>query len=327
MTDAASHDKAPLPQGRVFKKGLGKYWVKNDGKVVDCSISSKLLKELIYPTADPSSIRRVVVNVRAIKTVDPVAIGDVVSYRDAGGNSGMIMEVHPRRNKLSRRATGDKDREQVVVVNVDQVIPVFAAANPEPKWQMLDRYLASAEAAGLPAVICITKMDLVDDESLTDTLRVYEDIGYQVIVTSAATGRGIEQFKDVLKDRLSVFLGKSGVGKSTLLNVIQPGLGIRVNEVSEKTGKGRHTTSHLEMFDLTFGGGIVDTPGVREFALWDTSGRDMAQLFPEMRPYIGKCEFGIDCSHTRESECAIKQAVEAGAIAKGRYNSFLSLRG
>lgn len=313
-------------QGTVFKKSVGQYFVSVDGQIVTCSISSKLRKEFVYPTADPSSIRRHVVSVEAIRVVDPVAIGDVVFFVDLGDGSRLITDILPRKNKFSRRAAGHKPLEQVIVANVDQIVAIFAAAHPTPKWGLLDRYLASAESAGIPALICINKLDLVKEDRLMGVTQIYEKIGYPVVLTSALTGRGVADFKKVLKGRVSLLIGKSGVGKTTLLNVIQPGLGLRVSEVSRHTNKGKHTTSHLEMFELDFGGNVIDTPGMREFGLWDVDDADMASLFPEMRPYIGLCRFGMDCSHTHEPGCAIKEAVETGHIALSRYHSYLCMR-
>lgn len=311
--------------GRVFKKTVGQYFVNSDGRIVVCSISSTLRKHLVYPTADPTSIRPHVVSVEEIKMVDPVAIGDVVSFVDASDGSGMITEILPRKNKFSRRAAGRKPLEQVIVANVDQVVAVFAAARPKPKWGMLNRYLADAESADLPALICVTKLDLAD-EDLIEEVRIYEKIGYPIILTSALNGWGIEEFKEALTGSVSVLLGKSGVGKTTLLNAIQPGLGLRVNEISDSTGKGKHTTSWLEMFELDFGGSVIDTPGMREFGLWKVAVEDIAGLFPEMRPYIGQCRFGAGCSHTHEPGCAIKEAVQVGHIAERRYSSYLRMR-
>jgi len=319
------NDISRTKRGRVFKKTLGKYFVSVDGegKVV-CSISSTLRKTLVYPLADPSSRRPTVDKVADIKVVDPVAIGDEVSFTDAGDGSGMITEVLPRKNKLSRLAAGSKPLEQVIVANLDQVVPVLAAAKPKLKWTLLDRYLADSESAYLPALICISKIDLAKAD-IEEEVKIYEKIGYRVILTSAVTGTGLEELKEALKDRVSVLVGKSGVGKTTLLNAIQPGLGLRVGEVSNSTGKGKHITSHLEMFQLDFGGGLIDTPGMREFGLWDTSGTDIAYLFREMRPLLGKCRFGADCSHTHEPACAIKDAVDAGEIAERRYQSYIRM--
>lgn len=245
------------------------------------------------------------------------------------------MEVSPRKSKLVRRSAvpkpGAHPFEQIIVANVDQIVPVFSATKPTPRWNLLDRYLASAESLELASLICITKMDLAGgDEELFADIGAYRQIGYPVILTSAVSGQGIDELKMALQGRVSVFIGKSGVGKTSLLNVIQPSLGLRVNQVNRVTGKGKHTTSNLEMFPLEFennrSGSIVDTPGMREFELWDVEDIDLALLFPEMRPYVGKCKFGLDCTHHHEPGCAMTSAFHAGKISQRRYESFLKLR-
>jgi ribosome biogenesis GTPase / thiamine phosphate phosphatase len=323
--------------GTVYKKTIGTYFVQSAGQTVVCAISNKLRKELVYPIADPTSFRRRVMAVEEIDTVDPVAIGDCVRFTPAGdasgAHTGLITAVLPRRNKLARPSAGFKPLEQVIVANVDQVVPVFAAAHPAPKWNLLDRYLVSAEASGVPALICITKLDLAADGGadgagdLDEVVQDYRRLGYPVILTSATTGEGIAEITAALQGRVSVFVGKSGVGKSSLLNAIEPGLGIRVNTVSQSTDKGKHTTTHLELFPLVCGGGVVDTPGMREFGLWQVDGADVANYFPEMRPHLGYCKYGANCRHLREPGCAIKRAVQAGQIAERRYESYAKLAG
>ena len=316
--------------GIVFRKAIGRYNVHADGREIDCVVSSLLHKQLLYSTADPTSLRRTVQEVREIDHVDPVAIGDRVRYIDAGNGSGMITEVLPRRSKFSRPATmtGQRVFEQVIVSNADLILPVFSAASPTPKWGLLDRYLVSAESSDLPSLIVINKIDLAwKNPSLEADLEVYRRIGYPVLSVSAVTGEGIEELKHFLKGKLSVLVGKSGVGKTSLLNAIPPGLGLRVKEVSEgELGKGRHTTTHLEMFNLDFGGALVDTPGVRELGLWNVTGEELAYLFPEMEDYVGQCKFGLSCHHDSEPGCAIRKAVIAGNISPYRYKSYLHLR-
>jgi ribosome biogenesis GTPase len=223
---------------------------------------------------------------------------------------------------------GQRVFEQVIVSNADLVLPVFAVADPAPKWGLLDRYLVSAEAAELPPLIVINKLDLAwKHPSLEDEIEVYRRIGYPVLLVSAATGEGIEELKRALQGKLAVLVGKSGVGKTSLLNAIQPGLGLRVKAVSRsELGKGRHTTTHLEMFELGFGGALVDTPGIREFGLWDIPAEELAYLFPEMADHVGRCKFGMSCRHDREPGCAIRKAVMEGAISPYRYQSYLHLR-
>ncbi|MCJ7435380.1 MAG: ribosome small subunit-dependent GTPase A [Anaerolineales bacterium] len=317
-------------QGVVFRKTLGHYTVHTNGREIDCVLSSRLHKQLIYPTADPTSLRHNVQAVHEIDHVDPIAIGDQVRYLDAGEGRGMVTDILPRRSKLSRPmpVPGQRVFEQVIVSNADQVVPVFAAANPTPKWGLLDRYLVSAEASGLPALIVITKLDLAEkNDHLEDDIEVYRRIGYPIHLVSSVTGEGIEELKQALHGCLSVLVGKSGVGKTSLLNAIQPGLGLRVKEVGQgNVGKGRHTTSYLQMFDLDFGGALVDTPGMREFGLWDILGEELAYHFPEMARYVGLCKFGMSCRHDQEPGCAIRKAVTAGEISPYRYQSYMNLR-
>ena len=312
--------------GTVFLKSIGAYDVRVDGRVITCAISNMLRKELVYPIADPTSFRRRVMAVEDISVVDPVAVGDEVRFMLAEDGNAMITEVLPRRSKLARVAAGAKPLEQVIVANVDQVVIVFAAAQPAPKWNLLDRYLVSAEACGLPALVCITKLDLAEGD-LQEEVAHYRQIGYRVMLTSTISGAGISEFQSALQDRISVFVGKSGVGKTSLLNAVEPGLGLRVNVVSQATSKGRHTTSHVQMFPLNAGGSVVDTPGVREFGLWEVDDRDIALYFPEMRPLVGHCQFGANCRHDTEPGCAIKRAVAQGRVGARRYASMLKMGG
>lgn len=327
-------------QGLVYKKTLGAYHVQVDGRSIPCTLSSRLRKEPVLARAGSKDRGRRSDGRerrgREVKTQDhgdPVAVGDVVRFAEAEGGTGSIVEVLPRRNRLARRAAGPHHPfEQVIVANLDQVVPVFAAADPPPHWNLLDRYLVSAEAVEIPASICITKVDLAlgRDGSIEAELRAavedYRRIGYDVVLASAVTGEGIEELRQVLAGRISALLGKSGVGKSSLLNALQPGLGLRVNEISQATGKGKHTTTHLEMFPLEPGGRVVDTPGVREFGLWDVDPDDLALFFPEMRPFVGRCRFGLDCRHDEEPGCAIRKAVMDGKISPRRYQSYCRLK-
>jgi ribosome biogenesis GTPase / thiamine phosphate phosphatase len=316
--------------GVVFRNTTGRYTVHANGRDIDCVLSSLIHKRLIYPTADPTSLRHRVQEVREIEHVNPIAIGDRVRFKtvsENGQDRGMITEVLPRLSRLSRPAYA-RAFEQVIASNVDLVLPVFAVADPTPKWGLLDRYLVSAESSKLPVLIVITKLDLAwKNKSLDSDLEVYRQAGYTIHCVSANTGEGVEELKQTLQGKMSVLVGKSGVGKTSLLNTLQPGLGLRVKEVSKgKQGKGRHTTTHLEMFELDFGGTIVDTPGMREFGLWEISGEDLASFFPEMADYVGKCKFGLSCQHDAEPGCAIRKAVVAGSISPHRYKSYMNLR-
>jgi len=329
-----TYDGRPTFTGVVYKKTIGNYTVHNDGQVVLCELSNRLRKNLIYPTADPASLPHRVQKVIELEHMDPLAVGDAVRYIQSEDGRGLIIELLSRRNKLTRRSAvpkplhhGAHPFEQIIVTNVDQVVAVMAAAQPAPKWNLLDRYLASAEVSEVPALICITKLDLVQemDAEIDEAMDEYKHIGYPFVLTSSVTSEGIEQLKNALAGRTSVFIGKSGVGKTALLNKLQPGLGLRVKEVNQVTGKGRHTTTSLEMFPLDSGGAIVDTPGTREFGLWAFED-DMALLFPEMRDLVGKCRFGLDCQHDEEPGCAIRKAVMEGRILPRRYQSFVTLK-
>lgn len=316
--------------GMVVRKNRGQYMVQIDGKSIPCGISSRLRKKLIYPTAAPTSLHHRVQHVDEIDVVDPIAVGDQVEFLDAGDGTGVIHDVLPRKTQLSRRAAGDIPLEQVLVANIDQAVIVFAAAKPEPKWNLLDRYLVTAESANIPAVIAITKLDLIRDdaemEALELGLAIYRQLGYRVVLTSASQGIGIEEARTVLTGKISILMGKSGVGKSSLLNAIQPGLGIKVSAVGKgEVGKGKHTTTHLEMFEIEQGGAVVDTPGMREFSLWNVSEDGLAGLFPEMRPLLGRCQFQSNCMHEHEPGCAIRKAVNMGKITERRYESYLKL--
>ena len=316
--------------GVVFRKTTGHYTVHTHGRELDCSLSSLIHKQLIFPTADPTSLRHVVQEVREINHVDPVAIGDRVRYVEAGDGRGVIVEILARDSKLSRPAPvpGQRVFEQVIVSNANLILPVFAVANPAPKWGLLDRYLVSAEAAEIPTLIVINKLDLAwKNPGFDDEIGIYRRIGYPVLLVSASTGEGIEELKKALQGKQSVMVGKSGVGKTSLLNAIQPGLGLRVKAVSQgELGKGRHTTTHLEMFELEFGGALVDTPGIREFGLWDIAPDELAYFFPEIADYVGRCKFGLSCHHDQEPGCAIRKAVMAEAISPYRYQSYMNLR-
>lgn len=330
MNKRSTPQSGSVDIGVVFRKTLGHYTVHIDGREIDCTLSSRLHKQLIFPTADPTSLRHAVQEVREMDHVDPVAIGDRVRLVEAGEDRGMITEILPRSSKLSRPAPvpGQRVFEQLIVSNADLILPVFSAANPTPKWGLLDRYLVSTEAAGLPALIVINKLDLAwKNSALEEEVEIYRGIGYPVLLVSAVTGEGMEELRHALHGKLSVLVGKSGVGKTSLLNAIQPGLGLRVKEVGKgELGKGRHTTTHLEMFKLDFGGALVDTPGMREFGLWNIAAEELADLFPEMANYVGQCKFGLSCRHDREPGCAIRKAVMGNRISPYRYQSYLRLR-
>jgi len=252
----------------------------------------------------------------------PIAVGDRVRLAVTSQGQGTIEEVLPRRGgKLSRKAVGDRGLEQVVAANVDQLVAVVAAAQPELNRRLLDRLVVSGEHGELEVAVCINKIDLVEPSAVEPLLSVYRRLGYAALATSAVTGAGVDGLRSLLKDKTSVVAGPSGVGKSALLMAVQPGLELRVGEVSAATGKGRHTTTAVSLLPLEFGGYVVDTPGIREFALFDIERSVLQHCFPEIAERFGQCRFA-DCSHVREPDCAVVAAVEAGEIDAGRYESY-----
>ena len=311
-------------EGIVVRQHLGHYFVSIGEKQWDCAVSSRLRKQLEYPEASPGSRRRRVQRVRRVKVTDPVVIGDCVAIDKGEDLTGMIREVLPRRNKVSRRASGSGRKEQLLAANIDRLVTVFAVTDPVPDWNLLDRMLAIAEWQELPCTICINKMDL-ERSSVRDVTSIYESAGYRVVYTSTESDQGKDEFRELLSAGTTLFVGPSGVGKSSLLNWLQPGLQLRTNEVSHVMGDGRHTTTHLELVSLDSGGLVGDIPGVKEFRLWNIGQDDTPGLFREFSSYLGSCQFS-DCSHIHEPNCAIKDAVEGGNISRLRYESYRRLR-
>jgi len=256
---------------------------------------------------------------------DAAAIGDRVRVSRLEDGSGSIEEIEERERVLSRQAPGRPDQEQVLVANLDQALFVFACANPDPNFRMLDRFLVVAEREDIPALIIANKLDLVVGRSARSEFDPYEDLGYPVLYTSAETGKGVSNLRKVLRDKISVFAGPSGVGKSSLLNAVQPGLELRTREMNQATGRGRHTTVAPKLIALDFGGYVADTPGLKALALWDIEPEELDAYFPEMRELVAGCDFS-DCTHVHEPGCAVIAAVEGGTITPERYDSYLRMR-
>jgi ribosome biogenesis GTPase len=251
-----------------------------------------------------------------------VAAGDIVWFRPEGTDEGIIERVEPRHGIVSRTSRG---RQHVLVANVDQLIIVTSAAEPRIKPNLIDRLLVTAEKVEIRPVICINKIDLIEPADLMPLVGVYAQLGYDVLLVSAATGQGIDQLRARLTGEESVVSGQSGVGKSSLLNAVEPGLDLRVQSVSGETQKGRHTTTTAELIPLSFGGYVVDTPGIRQFQLWDVIPEEVAGFFRDLRPYVSRCRFP-DCTHTHEDDCAVKDAVADGWIDARRYESYVQIR-
>lgn len=306
---AASAAPDTTAAGIVLKARSGFYTIRaDDGRAIECRLRGRVKKERLG--------------------TDLAVIGDRVLVSLQADGTGMIEEVQPRQSRFSRRQPGPRGtwKEDMLVANVDQVLVVFACADPMPHLRMLDRFLVVAEHNEVRAVVVANKVDLVGLDEARRMFAVYERIGYAVHHASAREGIGIEDLADRLAGRTSVVTGPSGVGKSTLLNAIQPGLRIETGSVSEALHKGRHTTTTAELHALaTPGGGYVaDTPGLRELGLWRIPLDELAWCFPEFVRHLGGCAFN-DCRHADEPRCAIRAAVEADQIAAERYDSYRRL--
>jgi ribosome biogenesis GTPase len=257
---------------------------------------------------------------------DIVAVGDGVQVSAQGGGQGMIEAIEPRQRALIRLDPTPRGvYQQIIFANPDQVVLTFACANPQPHLGMLDRFLVIAEKQEIPALIVANKVDLVGEAAARRTFGHYEPLGYPVLYTSARGNLGVDALRQHLAGKLSVFAGPSGVGKSSLLNVVQAGLGLAVREISLTTSKGKHTTVVRQMFPLAGGGYVADTPGLKALALWDIEPEELDGYFPEIGERVAECAFS-DCTHLHEPDCAIRAAVEAGEIHPARYQSYLRMR-
>jgi len=298
-------DPATCLRGRVVRvHGLISIVRSDDGRTHPCHVRG-LLKSL------------------AIEGRGVVTVGDQVWFRpgSAAGAQGLIEKVESRRGVITR---GYRHRQHIIAANVDQVLIVSALAEPGLKLGLIDRYLVSAEIGGVRSVIVLNKADLVDLAAHQWVIGLYAQLGYETVVTSVTDGRGLNRVRELLSSGVSAVTGQSGVGKSSLLNAIQPGLNLKVREVSDWTFKGKHTTSTAELIDLHAGGLVVDTPGLRQFELWGAVPGELEGYFLEFRPLIPHCHFP-DCSHTHETGCAVKHAVYWGQIHPGRYDSYRKL--
>jgi ribosome biogenesis GTPase / thiamine phosphate phosphatase len=289
-------------RGRVLKvQGLHSTIGGEDGKTYRCGVR-RLLKTM---ATDERHV---------------VATGDFVWFR-LSGVEGMIERVEPRRGVLTR---GSRGREHVLVANVDQAIIVVSLVEPDLKPHLIDRYLAIAQRGGLKPIVCLNKADLIDPVLVQPLIGAYWQLGVTTLLTSAEDGTGIHQLRKLLANRASVISGQSGVGKSSLLNAVQAGLALRVRSVSENNQKGRHTTTTAELIKLEIGGWVVDTPGVRQLALFNVDRGEIEGFFSEFRPFVALCGFP-DCTHTHEEKCAVKRAIARRLISARRYTSYLGL--
>jgi len=292
-----------LMTGRVVSvHGLKSRVLASDGAIYECALR-QVLKSL------------------SIEQRSIVVAGDHVLIRAASQLDGVIEEVKPRRGVISRTSRG---QQHVLVANVDYLLIITSAAEPGLKPALIDRFLLTAQQCDLKPVVVVNKIDLVDSVKLQPMLGVYAAMGFRVLMTSAETGVNISYLRCLLEGKQTAVTGQSGVGKSSLLNAIQPGLGLAVASVSQDNDKGRHTTTAARLIPLQCGGAVFDTPGIRQFQLWDISASEVAGLMPDLRPYVSACRYP-DCLHLSEDDCAVKDAVADGRIDARRYDAYCHL--
>jgi ribosome biogenesis GTPase / thiamine phosphate phosphatase len=306
-----------MNEGIVIKSHSGDYTIQVGKQTYRCTLRRHIVEDA----------KRLWEETKEMPYVNLVAVGDRVriSTSESAPDSGHIEEILPATTQFGRiRMDGWR---QVIVSNLDLLLVIFAARQPKLNLRLLDRFLVTAEASEMLPVICINKMDLVKFDELKSQMSLYENIGYTVLYTSVVTGTGISDLRDVMKDRISAIVGSSGVGKSSLLNAIQPGLRLRIGEVDERMHKGQHTTTEVTLLPLHFGGFVADTPGIRTLGLLEVDDEQGLDIhFPEMRPYIPECRFSA-CTHLHEPGCAVKRAVEDDEISEIRYDSYLRISG
>jgi ribosome biogenesis GTPase len=297
-------------QGLVTKSTGSWYQVQTpDGRRYDCRIKGKF-------------------RIKGLTTTNPVAVGDKVDFElEPEQEQGVITKLYDRRNYIIRKSINLSKQAQIIAANLDQAYLVVTLASPRTSLGFIDRFLVTAEAYDIPASLVYNKLDMFSKqglEILSEYKMVYEKLGYPCYEVSALKGTNIPALKDKLKDKITLFSGHSGVGKSSLMNAILPDLDLRTMEVSEWSDKGMHTTTFAEMYDLPGGGSIIDTPGIRELGVIDIEQQELSHFFPEMRSRLNQCRFN-NCRHINEPGCAVLEAVENGDIEPSRYESYLSI--
>lgn len=297
-------------EGLVIKSTGSWYLVlQNDGTKIECKLKGNF-------------------RIKGIKTTNPIAVGDRVVFNYLSDKQfGFITKILNRRNYIIRRATNLSKISHIIAANIDQVLLVVSLAKPRTSTGFIDRFLVTAEAYHIPAIIVFNKLDIYDDKlkfKHDEIVKIYENAGYNCLGVSVYENYHIEKLRELLKDKINLFAGHSGVGKSALINVIEPGLNIKTKEISAFHEKGQHATTFTEMYQLSFGGFIIDTPGVKEFGLLDFKNTEVSERFPEMRKLMMNCRFN-NCTHIHEPGCAVLEALKNGEISQSRYNNYLSI--
>lgn len=305
-----------MPTGLVMRSTGSRYLVRGD----DASLHE--------------CVARGNLRIKGWKSTNPVAVGDRVDYlpQESEEEVGSIIELHDRTNYLVRKSVNLSHHKHVIAANLDQALLLVTVARPRTSYGFIDRILVTAEAYQVPVVVVVNKVDDLDEEEqedLFDLVDTYQEAGYKVVMTAALQGKGIAEVKELIRGKVSLVVGHSGVGKSTLVNAIDPDLDLHTLEISEASGKGQHTTTNAEMYEVAALAGerptfIIDSPGIKGFGLVDLDASHIGDQFPEMFRLKGDCRFN-DCMHKAEPGCAVRAAVEEGAIAQSRYNSYIDM--
>ncbi len=298
--------------GIVYKSTGSWYTVKSEsGDFIECRMKGKF-------------------RMKGIKSTNPIAVGDIVDYEleeTSDTVTGTIYKIHERKNYIVRKSVNLSKQLHIIASNIDQVFLLITINNPPTTTSFIDRFLVTAEAYGIEAVLVFNKIDTLDDDTLDEQLylqHIYQEIGYKCLRISSTEGKGIEQLKEMMKGKVSMFSGHSGVGKSTLVNALEPTLHLKTKGISEQSKQGQHTTTFAEMYDLSFGARIIDTPGIKGFGIVDMEPSEISGYFPEFFKLKDQCKFN-NCLHKEEPNCAIKKALENDEIAWSRYKSYLSI--
>lgn len=298
-------------QGIVIRSTGAWYEVRtNDKKIVSCRLRGKF-------------------KLQDLKVTNPIAVGDRVEWEwEKDQKTGVITDILPRENYIIRKSVHKTAHAHLIATNIDQAIIIATLVAPRTSFGFIDRFLVSAETFRIPAVVVFNKSDLLDKEALhyqAEIMQIYTEIGYSCLQTSVISQEGISDFEKILQGKVSLLSGHSGVGKSSLINAINPSLNLKTGEISDFSQKGKHTTTFAEMFELSENTFIIDTPGIKELGLVEIEADELSHYFPEMRKYLGECKFGSRCLHIHEPQCKVIEAVESGEIALFRYESYLSM--